>query len=268
MHVIRVATQNLWRFHGDWPARRPVLIDGLRELGPDVAGFQEAIVTDDYDQPLDLLGPGYEYVHHSGRDPDGSGNSIASRWPVGEVRELEAGTVAAEIEAPQPLGRLLYVNPESAYQKDRELEREIRMVEIARFVEAMLGDRPAHVILAGDLDAEPEAANLRFLRGLQSLGGMSVCYRDAWETSHPGEAGHTFTPENPTMPTGETGAWALEPGRRIDYVLVRCHGYGPTLDVRSCERLFDEPVGGAWASDHFGVMAELSCLLPDGRPVP
>jgi endonuclease/exonuclease/phosphatase family metal-dependent hydrolase len=70
------------------------------------------------------------------------------------------------------------------------------------------------------------------------------------------------------MPPGETGDWALEPGRRIDYVLVRCSDHGPTLDIRRCERLFDESVDGVWASDHFGVTAELSPLLPDGRPVP
>lgn len=97
---------------------------------------------------------------------------------------------------------------------------------------------------------------------------MSVCYRDAWEAAHPGEPGHTFTPENPTMPTGEKGYWLIEPGRRIDYVLVRCSGHGPTLDIRSCERLFDRPVRGTWASDHFGVTADLATHLPDGRPVP
>ena len=52
------------------------------------------------------------------------------------------------------------------------------------------------------------------------------------------------------------------PFRRIDYVFVRCglHG-GPTLAISACERIFDEPREGVWASDHFGVIAELS--VPD-----
>ena len=133
-------------------------------------------------------------------------------------------------------------------------------------VEEMRDDH--HVVLAGDLNARRESAGLRFLLGLQSLDGMSVCYRDAWEAAHPGETGHTFTPENPTMPTGEKGHWLIEPGRRIDYVLVRCSDHGPTLDIRSCERLFDRPVRGTWASDHFGVTADLATHLPEGRPVP
>ena len=31
--------------------------------------------------------------------------------------------------------------------------------------------------------------------------------------------------------------------------------------------IFDEPVGGAWGSDHFGVVADLSALTSSGRPV-
>jgi endonuclease/exonuclease/phosphatase family metal-dependent hydrolase len=280
MHVIRVATQNIWRFHDGWEARRPVLQTGFRDLEPDVVGFVEAIVTSQYDQARDVLGDDWHFAHQEEREHDGSGVAIASRWPIGDVRELgrgdtrphrhdfNAGTLAAEILAPEPLGRLLYVNHIPSWQKDWELERERQTVAAARLVEEMLDSRPAHVVLAGDLDAEPESASIRFLRGLQSLDGTSVCYRDAWEAAHPGEPGHTFTPENPNVPMGEKGSWALEPGRRIDYVFVRCSDHGPTLDVRSCDRLFDEPVDGVWASDHFGVTAELSCLLPDGRPVP
>jgi hypothetical protein len=68
--------------------------------------------------------------------------------------------------------------------------------------------------------------------------------------------------------TGEGGDYALELGRRIDYIFVRCSSHGPTLDIRTCDRLFDEPVDGVWASDHYGVTADLSAILPDGRPVP
>ena len=46
--------------------------------------------------------------------------------------------------------------------------------------------------------------------------------------------------------------------RRIDYIFVRCGEHeGPTLEIASCERIFDEPVDGVWASDHFGVSADL-----------
>jgi endonuclease/exonuclease/phosphatase family metal-dependent hydrolase len=264
MHVIRVATQNIWAFHEDWPNRRTVLADGLRALAPDLVAFQEAVVTDEYDQVRDLLGPDFHLAHHRRRWPDGGGVSIASRWPITNVQELESDTILAEIGA--PFGRLIFVNHCPRWEMDQELTRERETVAAARLVEEV--HRGDHVILAGDLNARPDSASQRFLHGLQSLDGMSVCYRDAWEAAHPGEPGHTFTPENPTMPPGEKGYWLLEPGRRIDYVFVRCSDHGPTLDIRSCERLFDEPADGVWGSDHFGVTAELATHLPDGTPVP
>jgi hypothetical protein len=40
------------------------------------------------------------------------------------------------------------------------------------------------VIVAGDLDADPGSASIRFWTGRQALDGFSVCYRDAWEKVH------------------------------------------------------------------------------------
>ena len=68
---------------------------------------------------------------------------------------------------------------------------------------------------------------------------MSVCYRDAWGSTHPGESGDTFTASNPLV-TAENWDWKV--GRRIDYVMVRCTHHGPTLNIRTCKRLFDEPI--------------------------
>jgi hypothetical protein len=33
------------------------------------------------------------------------------------------------------------------------------------------------------------------------LGDTSVCYRDAWESAHPVDPGHTFSPRNPLVVT-------------------------------------------------------------------
>ena len=268
-----MVTLNLWARLGSWAERRPVLADGLRALGPDLVTFQEAIRNDGYDQVLDLLGPGYHIAHQAGREANGSGCSMASRWPLGEVRELDlfvtprvdprelAGRVAvAEVLAPEPVGPLLLVNHKPSFRPGLEYERELQAVAAADLVEELVGGRGWHVVVAGDFDAVPDSASLRFWCGRQSLHGRSVCYRDAWETAHPGEAGHTFSPDNPLV---AGGTWPLETGRRIDYVLIRCGDHGPTLRIAACERLFAEPVGGVWASDHFGVMADLE-VLPGG----
>jgi endonuclease/exonuclease/phosphatase family metal-dependent hydrolase len=288
---VRVATLNLWggyhpvrqqaigrmRPGADrppaWTARQVALAAGLRELGPDLVAFQEALRTDGFDQVVELLGPGYHVAHQAGREADGSGASIASRWPLGEVREVDLHvtprtqgefpcvTLLAEVLAPEPVGPLLFANHNPNFGLDFERERELQAAAAARAIEELAGRRRLHVVLAGDLDTTPDAASVRFWRGRQSLDGTSVCYRDAWESLHPGDAGHTFTPDNPLL---SEGTWPQELGRRIDYVMVRCRDHGPTLDVAACRRIFDQPVDGVWATDHFGVAADL--VVPPRTP--
>lgn len=268
---MRVMTLNLWGHHGVWEDRRRVLIDGLRELKPDIALFQEAVVTDHYDQVSELLGPDYDLHHQPGRTEDGVGASIASRWPLGPVQttslhvtprvDPEVGWIGSittvEIQTPE-IGPLLLAHHKPSWQWDYEHERELQAVAAARFIDEVRASRDLHIILAGDFDAPPDAASIRFWRGLQSLDNMSVCYADAWESARPGQPGHTFTPYNPLVAGGEM---PLERGRRIDYLFVRCNHYGPTLSTQSCRRIFDEPVNGVWASDHYGVMADFA--LPE-----
>jgi endonuclease/exonuclease/phosphatase family metal-dependent hydrolase len=124
----------------------------------------------------------------------------------------------------------------------------------ARFVTEITAGRNVHVVLLGDFDDTPDSASIRFWSGKQSLDGYSVAYRDAWKTAHPGDPGRTFTPANPLVRAGEV---SLELGRRIDYIMVRCGIHGPSLDVRDCHHVFDQPVDGTWATDHIGVLAHL-----------
>jgi hypothetical protein len=71
------------------------------------------------------------------------------------------------------------------------------------------------------------------------------------------------TPSPPDNPLVADGTWPLERGRRIDYVLVRCRDHGPSLDITACALVFDQPVGGVWASGHFGVVADLTVAPPE-----
>ncbi len=98
-----------------------------------------------------------------------------------------------------PYRSLLFVNHFPSYQLNFEYERELQSVATARFIEELVGERKLHVVPAGDFDADPEAASVRIWCGRQSLGGMSVCYREAWESTHLGDSGNTFTSDNPLM---------------------------------------------------------------------
>jgi endonuclease/exonuclease/phosphatase family metal-dependent hydrolase len=270
---VRVMTMNLLSpDHADWPRRREVLQQGLAGLAPDVIALQETVWGDGWDQAAELLGPSYQIARHSGRSADRVGAVLASRWPIGEVRELDLGVtprvtlpwsaaVAVEVRLPGGYGTTLFVHHKPHWAVGYARERELAAVATARFVDDLVGERTAHVVVLGDFDDTPESASLRFWTGRQSLDGTSVAYRDAWEALHPGQPGHTFTPDNPLVTAGEM---SLELGRRIDYILVRAGIHGPTLRVADCFRAFDRPVGGVWASDHFGVVADLA--LPAHPP--
>ena len=276
---LRVLTLNVLSLeHAEGRSRRRVLRRELRRLRPDLAALQEVSRTEAHDQVLDLLGPGYAVIDHPDPSPEGVGAALASRWPVRDPRRRQlhvtpravdlpwAAVVVAEVLAPAPLGPLLAVHHKPNWQYGREYEREQQAVAAARLVEQVVGevgrgDRELPVVLVGDFDATPDSASIRFWTGRQSLDGTSVCYQDAWEAIHPGEAGHTFTPGNRLVRDGEM---ALERGRRIDYVMVRCGDHGPLLEVTGCQRILDKPVDGVWASDHFGVLADLQ--LPP-RPI-
>ena len=91
---IRILTLNLWQRYGEWAERRSVLIDGIRAKQPDLVAFAESIKTGEYDQTVDLLGKGFNVAHSSARDTNGMGISIASRWPIQEVQEVDLSDFA------------------------------------------------------------------------------------------------------------------------------------------------------------------------------
>ena len=128
-----------------------------------------------------------------------------------------------------------------------------------RSLSRSMRERPAVVL--DDFDATPDSASMLFWRGRRSIDGVSVCYQDAWEMARPTDPGLTFTAENPLVRAGEV---ATAVSRRIDYVLVRAGRHGALLQVMHCERLLDGPVDSVWASDHYGVIADLS--LPEHPP--
>lgn len=264
---LRVATLNAWGIRGDWPQRQRRLTADFAALHADVITVQEVIVTPEFDQAREILGPDYHLAHHSDRERDGQGISTASRWPIGDVVEVDLNVtdrtadfactaLLTEILAPPPWGRIWLVNHFPDYQLDHEHERGRQAVAVATAIQRLTAARAGHVVIAGDFDADPDAASIRFWTGREALEGMSVCYRDAWASAHPGldpldPAGHTYVPDNPYSVDWD---W---PFRRIDYILVGCGRIGgPTLMITSCARTMDQL--DTCASDHYGLIAELA----------
>jgi endonuclease/exonuclease/phosphatase family metal-dependent hydrolase len=237
---LRVITCNVLTLaDASGPTRHEVLRPVLPGLSPDIVALQEVTRTAELDQAAELLGPEFTIVDLPGRSPSGTGECLASRWPLGTVSRLDvplasdgmrATAVVAEVLAPPPLGPLLAVHHRGTYHLQLEGIREQQALATARFVEDLLAGRDdVPVVLLGDLNAAPDAASIRFLTGKQSLDGTSVRYEDAWAATHPDDGGHTFTPRNPLVRAGQM---PLERGRRIDYVLIRSGPHGP-LRIRT-----------------------------------
>jgi endonuclease/exonuclease/phosphatase family metal-dependent hydrolase len=139
----------------------------------------------------------------------------------------------------------------------RQREDQLRAIDAE-----LAGHKDEPQILMGDFNARPDSDEIRWMTGLTSLGGKRVLYQDAWGRLHPGQPGWTWARANPY-----TSRLAfLQPDRRLDYIFVtpeRRDGRGRIVD---CRIVFDQPSpGGAWASDHYGVLADVQ-VLPDAPP--
>jgi endonuclease/exonuclease/phosphatase family metal-dependent hydrolase len=273
MARVRVVTINAQHDEGD-PRRMDVLNQGLRELAPDLVALQEVLRTPERNQLDELLaGTGLRGTHQAdviGYEPPWAdrygGSALAARWPhhLVEVLDLRGAdapdvpwcTLAAAIEIPGE-GELLFIAATAAWRMEAEAARERQAVAISDL--DARHRRALPTIMAGDLNASPDAASIRYLTGLQSIGGRSAHYHDAWAVAGDGP-GYTWTTDNPSA-RPEIDQLVRQPGhrRRLDYVLIGAPHAHPEAfaRVRSARLAFDTPSDGVWASDHFGVVVDL-----------
>jgi endonuclease/exonuclease/phosphatase family metal-dependent hydrolase len=273
--VLRVLTLNCWNIAPPFEARMALIRRAVETLRPDVIGFQEIIVRQEgFDQAAVMLdGLGYEWAFGAAwrwNDDDGGplphdhpradafGNVVASRWPIratavealpgaetGERRSL----LAARIETPD--GPLAVCSTHLNWKLDHGWVRERQVLAVAEMVRGWADDAgPLPPIVVGDFNAEPDSTEIRFLTGLATLAGRSAYFQDAWRVAGDGGPGCTWDNRNAYAALG------FEPTRRIDYVFVGAPREGRGM-VERARVVLDEPEGDVFASDHFGVVADL-----------
>lgn len=261
--TLRVATLNVWNRLGPWEQRRELIRRGITELAPDVMGLQEVIRMEGdmggFDQLAEISsGLGYQIAY--GRSPEaqawGNGNAILSRWPILESAVFPlSGTdearslVFARIDSPH--GQIPFFTTHLNWMLHEGHVRQRQARAVTDLVAKHAPIRGFPPILVGDFNAEPDADEIRFMRGLTGLGGQCVYFADSFGVAGEGP-GWTFSRRNPYA------AQVREPNRRIDYIFVRGpdeKGRGEPLSSRVC---FDQASGEVWPSDHFGVYATLS----------
>jgi endonuclease/exonuclease/phosphatase family metal-dependent hydrolase len=281
--TLRFLTLNLWGENGPWQQRMEVFADGVAALAPDVVGLQEVRevpgrVPNQAGELARRHGWHHVFAPSSAWGGGHEGLAIVSRFPIGAHEsqslphsiETEGRIVlSARIDAPAPIGAFWVHTTHLSYREAEGRKREDQVMFIDQVVTAHAND---HVqIVMGDFNTVPEADEIRWLCGLTTLDRRRVFYQDTWARAHRGEAatGVTWTRANANI---DWMHW-LTPERRLDYIFTTQVRRDRRATVHGARVVFDEPrvaADGArvFASDHFGVVADVQMVAEPGHAAP
>jgi endonuclease/exonuclease/phosphatase family metal-dependent hydrolase len=288
---LRVVTLNFWGTEPPLERRLDFAVRQLRALAPDVVCLQEARPLDGRAgrTTADVIADGLGLAAHY---------AMAVEWADGAHGKLPAGqeglavlaktiTEARVLALPEPRpadarlllsarvetdGGPIWVHTTHLhYRLDDGVAREQQVLAIDEAIRGCgRGNTDSPQILCGDMNATGDSDEMRFLRGLTTLGGRRTHFQDAWLRLHrepgPGDGpaqGMTWSSDNRwTRPLR-----SLDLDRRIDYVYVTSRKKDGRGTVHDCRVVLAEREGegedAICASDHFGVLAEVQ-VVPNG----
>jgi endonuclease/exonuclease/phosphatase family metal-dependent hydrolase len=245
---VKVLTLNTWHKGGPWQERWRLIFDGIRDHQPDVIAFQEVFDAAWNDRIAERTG----YPHRSVSASTASGLVLLSRVPIfrselytlstkSPFEEYQRYVLWAEI-AWQGAAVHLFNTHLSWHPQDQAT----RLAQVGEVWRRVSEKRGADKLLMGDLNATPDSDEIRRL--LNDSG-----FVDTFAAMNPSAAGITWDRRNPF--TCEQKPATLD--RRIDYILAGGNRLARALS--SCRIVFNtHGPGGVFASDHYGVLAELS----------
>ena len=284
---LRVVTLNLWGTQPPLDARLALAVRQLAALAPDVVCLQEVRPIDGRSgrTTADVIAEGLGMRAHY---------EVAVAWDAGALGGLPAGqeglaviaraihetrVVALPEARPADARILLSAAVDSAggpiwvhtshlhYRLDDGVAREQQVLAIDDAIRALRTNDSPPQILCGDFNATADSDEIRFLRGLTTLGGRRTHFQDAWLRLHrepgPGDGpaqGITWSSENRfTRPLR-----SLDLDRRIDYVFVTTRKKDGRGTIHDCRVVLTERDGlgeaAICASDHYGVCADVQVV--------
>ncbi len=284
---LRVITLNLWGTEPPLSQRLELAVRQLRALAPDVVCLQEVRPLDGRSGPTtaDVIADSLGMARHY---------AMAVEWEDGAHAKLPAGQEGVAILAksirttrvlplpePRPADARVLLSAEVDtdggplwihtthlhYRLDDGLAREQQVLAIDDALRAARTNDSPPQILCGDFNATPDSDEMRFLRGLTTLGGRRTHFQDAWLRLHrepePGEGpeqGITWSSENRLT----RSLRSLDIDRRIDYVYVTSRKKDGRGTVHVSKVVLTEREGDGdhaiCASDHFGVLADVQVM--------
>lgn len=290
---LRALTINLWGLSTPVERRLALAKQQLAQLKPDVIAVQEVQPWGESTTAHHLVaGLGYHVgfapsltwvadAWGPGTPAGTEGLAIASRWPIAEQRVLrlpEAQPLEARIllsaRLDTPVGAIWFHTTHLHYRLDDGVAREAQVLAIDDALRGLgRGPSDAPQIVCGDFNATADSDEIRFLRGLCSLGGRRTHFQDAWLRRHPEPApgdgpaqGITWSSDNDhTRPLR-----SLDLDRRIDYIFVTTRKKDGRGTIHHSQVVLTERDGdratGICASDHYGVMADIQIGAESAAP--
>jgi len=285
---LRVVTLNLWGTEPPLDTRLALAVRQLQALAPDVVCLQEVrplegrAARTTADVVAEGLGMTAHYAMAVAWDDRAYPGVPAGQEGLAVIARSILDTRVLALPEPRPADAriLLSVAIDTAggpiwvhtahlhYRLDDGIAREHQVLAIDEWIRGLGRDiDSAPQILCGDFNATAESDEIRFLRGLTTLGGRRTHFQDAWLRLHrepgPGDGpadGITWSSENRfTRPLR-----SLDLDRRIDYVFVTTRKKDGRGTVHDCRVVMTERAGlgeiEICASDHYGVCADVQIV--------
>jgi endonuclease/exonuclease/phosphatase family metal-dependent hydrolase len=283
---LRVVTLNFWGTEPPLGRRIALAVRQLRALDVDVVCMQEVRPFDGLSGPTTAEAIATELgmaAHYA----------VGVEWKDGDHAKLPAGQEGLAILAKKIVDAKVLPLPEPRvadarillsaqvatdggpiwvhtthlhYRLDDGVAREHQVLAIDEAIRNFgRGNTDSPQILAGDMNAVPDSDEMRFLRGLTTLGGRRTHWQDAWLRLHrepiPGEGpaqGITWSSENALT----RALRSLDIDRRIDYIYVTSRKKDGRATVHDCRVVLTDREGpdDICASDHYGVLADVQVV--------
>lgn len=234
--TLSLATFNIWHNQGDWPARLPLIVAALRAQDADVIALQEVLQDAAVDLPNQARtlaeALGYHWIFHSVDDetkPRRYGNAVLTRLPIltsdwKKLEPLDDYRTAIRVRVVKGGKPVDVVVTHLAWQDDAG---PVRARQIADLLDWLPADGTPLVVM-GDFNATQDDSGLAVLTGPDYVSALP---RNSAATTLNPAKGH--------------------PNRVIDHIFARA----PALSPVGARVFATDPVGGEYASDHFGVSA-------------
>lgn len=257
---VRCITLNLEGLEHDWfGARFRVVVEGLRKYRPDVVCLQESTVcyADRIYNQAQAVGEaaGLNSVAFAPygnpteiMSPNQGGVAIISRWPIRATRNRRLPTahdtppdarVALLVTLQMATGILDVVNTHLSWQP---VEGPLRLTQLGMVVDEFSSNEwtspLSRALLVGDFNATDQEPAIHL---------ANERLKDVFRAVRKDDPGYTWSRTNPMNLD-----WRNMPDRRLDYIFCP-----RDVTVHRAELIFTGSDRARYASDHFGLLADL-----------